>query len=178
MQYSRIVSKSRRRELFENSLPEITPPCGCVPTLIECNCQHKACEHEIDVEFINSQSGKPCECGWEDDAIIKRLGALLARLDPHNYGQPPMPRTPIITISSQLRIDIMQVRDDAGFALYHPDDRSADAGREGELVKKIGFGVRKRHGFGSGDNSRHDAKKGGERKRRVYKIHCPMEVLS
>lgn len=120
-------SKSRQIELFNSWLPGLSPPCGCEPVLVQCQCINANCDCEIlEITFVDPDSGKACKCRWKDDAIIARLVKLLCLLDPGAYSDRVEPR-PSVTASKDERIRLMRRRQAKGFALRHPADRKIEA---------------------------------------------------
>jgi hypothetical protein len=168
------VSKSRRHALFLMLLPDIIPPCRtCLPRLVDCDCHEDACSCEADIEVVDPFSGEPCECSWtepETYAYRENLGKALETLDPANYQAPPLPAFPIVGISSEMRLNIMESRVSAGFHLKHPKDRtSADEGRDGEIATQTINGVKKRSSVGRVPDSRHEARWAEESPRRILR---------
>lgn len=165
------ISRQRRRELFRGFLPELLPPCRrCFPTLIECSCSSDSCACEIEIELVDPDTKGPCRCGWQDDHYVVLLASVLARLDPIHYGLRPRPSSPIVAVSSDVRIATMSARLAAGQSLYHPDDRNGSDGREGELIILKGNGVKKRVGVGHVEDSRHEARYSREDEKKIHRV--------
>jgi hypothetical protein len=173
MQAQTRISKARRRQIFASWLPELTPPCQCcLPKIIECSCLHDPCDCEMDIDVVNPRTGKTCDCYWgpeEASSYFALLGQVLAKLDPINYRDPPFPSLPIGTLSMEAKLAAMEMRNLNGFHIKHPDDRSSDEGREGELVVVTGNGVKKRGGVGVVADSKHEARYGGERVKKSHR---------
>lgn len=176
MQAKSRILKSRRREIFRSWLPDLLPPCRhCLPTLADCSCPHDPCNCEMEIEVIDPVTEEPCQHSWPDDeatAYFDLLGRVLASLDPTNYAEPPAPTVPIATISAALRLATMESRYASGQHLYHPNDRSADVGREGELIVMADNGVKKRSGVGHVEESKHEARWAEKIEKKAHRVHA------
>lgn len=130
-------NKEAKAALVARHLHEIPTPCGCIPTLVACDCPIDSCSCELDLEF--------CDCYWEPepwDEFRMRLWKFFWKLDPGSYSEPSLPTTPIITLGRDARLIAYESRYVSGFALRNSEiDLNPETRKNGERITRAANGA-------------------------------------